>query len=429
MSVVHRRGSHISTRSSASRVAHSGLSYLARQGVRSVVRAGVKRAYSMTTPRTTPNKRPRTQQQSAKTQTGVGSRQPAVSRSRFSKSVSFNPSKKKEKLPKGFAKKVALALKKTAPRGVYSEVVQDVMFNQFDNLQNPQPVPYALVTNSTTTCQGLLFDPTQVLYAASTLFNGFQGVSKTKTPGAAGLFNYQNIVVDVINSSADMVIHNNSQRTYILDIYDCAVKVPGNYANIRTEWINAMTQDANSGVNPLNSSIANMYQCPNLSPEFKKYHKTGLQHVVLEPGQIHTLVIPGPKMMKYDFTKFWKDGVFINQQKMVRKPLIIAKLDVIGAKTSGGLSSTTGRLREEGIVGVNGLLIETKVNYKISMPEQTGFVYPTSTLPGVSQPLTYRHMAYALINYNTDQAVGDTEVRIDEEQPQTTGLGAGGAPV
>lgn len=363
-------------------------------------------------------------------QTGVGSRAPYVSRTRFTKSVSFAHKKKTQKLPKGFAKKVALALKKNAPKGIYTEVVQDTIFNGTDNVQNPQAIPYVLTTTiGAITTEGLLFDPTQVLYAASALFNGFGSVAKAKNPTAAGLFDYENIVIDVLSASADIVMHNNSQRTYILDIYDCAVKIPGNYPNVRTDWVSAMSQDAVAGINPFSTNPTNMYQSPNMSPQFKQYYKTGVEHIVLEPGQVHTVTVPGPKMMKYDFAKFWKEGVFINQQKMVRKPLIIAKLDVIGARTAISTPSTTGRLKEVGISGVNGLLIETKVNYKLSMPEQTGFIYPASTAAGLKQPLTFRHMAYAIINFNDPQDEGDVEVRIDEEQPQTQGLGLSGAPL
>lgn len=335
-----------------------------------------------------------------------------------SKSVSFKSKKHGIKVSKGFVKKVSAALIKKAPEGHYFETCTDSMFNTVDNIQNVQTFPYKFSSN---TIQGLLFDPVSVLQAASCLFNKFDA-TLVKLNTNAGQFSDKNVVIDVKNAYATFYLKNNGQRTLHIDIYDCAFKgIPPVAPNINTLWAQCLTDDYNNGINVNNFGINTLHVTPSMSPEFMRRMKFEKRTIVLDPGQTHQFILPGPKNQRYDFSKFWRDTVFVNLQPMVRTVMAVVKTDLIASYTGTAprVKDTIGRLAEDGLNGVNGLLIESTIHYHIAMPEQAGFVYPASTALGVSQALTNRHKARYVFNAMVASAVGSKALRFDEENPIT----------
>lgn len=330
----------------------------------------------------------------------------------FKGKLAFGKGRKKVKVSKKFVQKVGAALVKKAPEGHYFETGCEGLFNSTDNTQNVQPVPAVFSSQGT---KGLMFDPASVLQAASALFNGFTAVA-AKTASTAGQFSYRNIIIDVKSSYGVHYLKNNGQRTLEVDIYEVGYKANNEtVSDINTAFAQCLTDDNTNSININNYGINTMHVTPSMSPEFKRRFKFVKRQIILEPGQFHQIITPGPKNMRYDFSKFWRATNFVNAQPMARTLMFIVKTDLI-ASTNAGVADTIGRLKEKGKANVNGLLIESTVHYHIAMPDQAGFVYPTVVV-GASQFLGYRHPARYVLNVTAASAGGAVQQRAEEENP------------
>lgn len=348
-----------------------------------------------------------------KISSGQTDRIPNVTKKRGAKRVAYKQ-KPYLKVNKKFAKKVKIALEKEAIRGSWYSVYQDTInYPAFINAQGSNYLGHQLFTTE----QGLYFSPNQVLNAASVLWN-------QKTPIVnpivtdSGNFSYSNVVINVINSWVDFELKNNGQRTVKLIFYDFALKGPAN-VNVATAivdpfntWNNCLTEENLASINIGNATSGTLYQKPTMCKSFNNIFKTMSWEVILEPGQTYNYRLQGPQNYKYDFAKFSPNtGDFQNQQKMCRWVLVNVILDLV----TNTVAAASSRSPNSASTIYQTISVEAKVNFKLSMPEQVGFTYPSSTATGLQQTLGARHEAKAF--YIASGAGTGVVRRFDEEQP------------
>lgn len=358
------------------------------------------------------------------------------------KKVDFK-TKRVIKVPKGFKQKVKKSMELFKPRGTYEYIgwgliiatnakVNQQTVGRFTNLANSNGM------------QGIIFDPTFFLHAASCLWNGQQLAANTIV--AAGLspvdpntFDFQKIKIDVINCSLITQFTNNSQRVYTIKIYECAPKsVTLGPANFGTDplvsWANGLTQDASPALNALvnkgaiNTTVTDfftLYEDPRRVKSFNALWTVEETVLTIEPGQTVNHVIKGPSDLSMDYSKYWQGTSFVNQQKFTRQLFYTTYLDQVSYQDAagGGANAGAGRLSEfingGNFTGAGGVLCESRYQCQLAMPEQTGLIQTAATIVAqTSVPLTYVHRAYGKQFYNLPpQTITSTPSRVDEMNP------------
>jgi len=133
--------------------------------------------------------------------------------------------------------------------------------------------------------------------------------------------------------------------------------------------------------------------------------------ITLEAGKQYTHNLQGPKDKVYEFDKFFQHGVFLNNQKFTKHSIMSYSWDLNASSTN-----QPGRFSDLGPTGTSGfgILMETTTFTKLEIPEQAGFVMPTS-LPvgGKSQIMGNQKNSFAIKQWTVTQS--GTTVRIGDE--------------
>jgi len=342
----------------------------------------------------------------------TGSRQVVATRNRQVKK-----NKRHMKVSVKFAKKVRTVLENNLVKGVYTNKI-------YTGAAVPTNDRQAVILVGGDVFQAAMFNPTRVLAAASVLWKQAVASKYMTYTGGNDEFNAQSTVVNVLNSYCKFGFKNNSRRTFDIEIYNCIAR-DNRAMNPATEpvavWGRALATDttagiakpgANGGATVSAPSIELFGASPGQTSTFaKEFHYTS-RTISLDPGQVFSHSVQGPKHVKYDFSKFQEttagNGFFDVQKGLTQFCMIVLKPDLVIAT-----DYVVGHLRAPPLEGEL-LAIEREDHFVLGMPEQAGFdkfvVGPTY------MELNKRHKAYC---HNVWQVAGATAPvkRVDELNP------------
>jgi len=255
---------------------------------------------------------------------------------------------------------------------------------------------------------GILFTPLDFFDAADIMFD-------LKTPALVPLLatsNFTNGYIRkdvVVDSYATFEMKNFSQRTYTVNMFNCAPKtlpLSGSATSLDplTAWIFGLTQAFNNGTNPGNNLVTQLFMDPRHNPEFATYWKPEVTTVVLQPGQSHTFTVLGPKGIEIDYTKHFiipasgVPSVILPYAKFSRGVFFTYHMDIVSSSLAG-----IGRYLSTG-AGTGGLGYEKRVHFKMRVPDDAGFKYPAAFVVGAPQQLNLRLPARIKVYFPTGAA-------------------------
>lgn len=366
----------------------------------------------------------------------VSTRQAAVKHQR-KKNVSIKKPKKVRVSPK-FRKQVVKALEPSKFYGKYHEM--GAGYYTFPiSLGGGQ---YVFRPGHYSGLDQYLFNPMRVWHAANVLWN-----SKPESEQAqytnyipalqSNYYNLDNFKINVKNSYTTYHIKNNSKRTWILTLYECAPKHNMSHLiekDVYSQWLDSMSFD--QGV-PLTATgeiinptfIRNVNACtpatlgvtPGVTPQLNTKWSFEKHDIILDPGQTYVHYVQGPADTIYDFAKFRKqvsnvasqalENQFCDIQKnKTRQVLIVAKMDLVrntAAAVRSGIDEADAQ----------NLLIEYKNYFHLECPEQTGGIFD-GTAGNKNFSLGKQRTTYCYKNWATGTVA--PLVRIDEENVEDT---------
>jgi len=361
------------------------------------------------------------------------------------KKVNKMNKKKVVKVSRSLRKKIAKVIEEKKIVGGWTQISYGYVQRP---LNNAQEVTAMLQEASRTDFSGgWAFNTEDFLHVASVLFNGkgdSQGARGWANTANLGLVNAPEVPTGnkniygcnanftVVKSYQTYLLKNNTQSTMTLTAYICAPKQPtireqtatnaagtvitaqylGTYDPIRT-WEEMLATP--TGRNILSADKYRFGMVPEATPEWNKYWSYEKKEIVLEPGQTTTFNVQGPVHTELDYTKFFKNDIFLPIQKFSRFVFFIMKTDLIGGAGTAGDREKIGRF---GLPGEGRLCIERTFKCKITVPESTGMAMtPTGGAANIETNL--RRPAYGYVVY-AQTSVPALVTRIDEVQPATT---------
>lgn len=304
-----------------------------------------------------------------------------------------------------------------------------------------------------------LFSTSRILDCASILWNNkLPALNYSVTAG-----NFTNTVdangAPVINASrtgggpqiivksakATFVLKNNSQRTHYLKMVVCKPKRKGVQVSPLDAWAGGTTTETNDTVNATQFNNQGIvfgptatgggieppipYTVIGMMPNFTKGFQTDWTYetveMCIEPGQIVTQVVHGPRQQEYDWSMLYAAGVNISPfcfPKFDRWIMFVGNLDLV--------TDSIGRVGHHfGVAGATDdkrlIAVEMTLDTILAMPEQTGFLGNTGAgTANTMQPLNARRPRKALLNFTNSINAGYNDVaRVDDENPVTTTTG------
>jgi len=383
---------------------------------------------------------------------------------------------KKIKVSKSFKQKVRKAVESKEPYGFFQETFTGSFRQDINDLQVCAMIPRddstdisnggGVIHNHTTYtnyarsdgCNGIMFDPSRYLNAASVLW-------KEKPPASfytmtdSTNFDPRSALIHVRKSWAKITLRNNTLRGYTVKLFVCSPN------QIRTtnlspldEWElidkNLKQQTATTGTAGIinrgtftefpETHHTEVGYDPRHLPEWKKWWGADVTTYYMEPGEMVTHTVTGPTEKLLRYQKFLapasspSPGVLLNSQKFTKWVMAVAYPDLVAAPTVAGdgtavtgwvgrIVDVTGPAKSAGGVTTapakneHSILFETTMYYELSMPEQTGGRVDTTLLPAnVQFDNTERHDAFAIKYWTNSLAVAGgqtTGIRRDEMNP------------
>jgi len=374
-----------------------------------------------------PNKRVRKFAGKGTNENSLNTRDAKV-KGQFKKSVSHGK-KKRVKVSRNFRLKVNQALLPQKYKGFYLE--SGIIHEGFSNTLGQTQKVFRI--GNAQDRAGCMFDPLRVLDAASVLFAGKVATENAKFPVVGGFytpgdqsFDAHTAKITVENSYSSYVLKNNTNRTWIIDLYECAPRKQMDdleYGDVMTQWERALANEHAAGV-VLDSSaervnidsalVTTLYNIPQYCKTMMRSWKFEKHAIVLDPGQTYDHFVQGPSNVTYDFGKFWaieqgsdSKTIYNLQPKFTRQIMCVARLDLVSS------SSAHGRLGLDD--NVSGTLIAEYKNYiRVQCPESTGGNVKVAAL-NTSTPmqLDYKRDSFCIKNWDTTTA--SPSIRFEEQ--------------
>lgn len=280
------------------------------------------------------------------------------------------------------------------------------------------------------------FLPEYFLDAASVLFANktssaagwsHQSIANIGTgvpPTGGGNIYANNVQFTIKNSWVKYLYRNNTQRTVIMDLYECAPKVqsyitnsPPNLNGLAVPtadalidpmqwWDKCLTDDFVQGLNLNNVTKSLLGTRPEQTTAWKKAWEYNVTRVVLEPGASYEYFLQGPSGKDFKFSKHVKNNTFNTIQKYSRFLMPVYHMDVapypaLSARPFGrpGLVGPLAAGTQTSPVFFG---FERTLYCDVTMPEQTGFNYPAAFVAGVNQQLGFRRSTpFSMNMWNT----------------------------
>lgn len=332
----------------------------------------------------------------------------------------FSMKKKVAKLSKPMKEAVKRIFTNPEVRGVYKTIVYGAINTGADNLQGITPIGCGHDVDGITTG---FFMPSDFLHAASVLWN-YKADSQIIKQYDAGNFEPRSLKINVVNSYVAHTLRNNSQGEIKYTVYTCAPKDNMYNGNVPDYvWQRAYATAYNSGLNPqINPTLAynTLGEVPTKFKEFTQLFKSSYTQFVLAPGQTKTWSTQGPKEMELDLSRQWANDTQWSVFGPYCRFVFIVAESCLTFATDGKI----GRFTDLTAGTPYNSAMENVLFYKLSMPEQAGFVYPASTAAGVIQKLNSRTDKYHVYNYGVAQGASNPIIQIDETDPGTLEIGA-----
>lgn len=249
----------------------------------------------------------------------------------------------------------------------------------------------------------------------------------------------------VVKAKATFVFKNNSQRTHYLKMLVCKSKRVANGVSPLDTWAAGMgieTADASNATQFNNQTIifgptatasglepaipvSVIGAMPNISKSFQSTWKYETVEMCIEPGQIVTQVVHGPRHQEYDWSRLYTTGTstqLMAYPKFDRWVMFVGNLDLV--------TDSIGRVGHHfGVAGATDdkrlIAVEMTLDTVLAMPESTGFLGNTGAgTANTMQPLNARRPRNALLNFtNSINATYSDVARVDDENPVDTTVG------
>lgn len=331
---------------------------------------------------------------------------------------------KRVKVTPKFKKMVNQVMDKREPTGTYQCVYYDWVSYDQANGQN--------VVRLSKNFNGVVFGTQWTNYIASRLFNDKSAPSGSTHNGnvttsvdytladinsITKLFTNETLKVNIISNNLAVRIRSNSHRIYYLTMYLCTPKSQQNSNDPVTSWgevldtlnVGTIVNGANSNIDYSPTLVTRLYQDPRIWPQFNKFWSVVTYKVEIQPGEAASFNMPLPTGM-CDFKKFIADDILNTYNKFYRHLFCTYHCDLVQTNQTNPVQKSI----RAADVPIHNLAFEFKLNTKIAMPEQTGFIYPADQAAGVGQVLGQRVDRYGFDyfggNINTTQT---PNVRVD----------------
>lgn len=299
------------------------------------------------------------------------------------------------------------------------------------------------------------FTPQKILDAASVVWNkkaissnyalvtdNLQGLTTTATGdpvvGTVSAPRTRGVVVRIINSFVSFELKNNSQRTMKVIIWNCVPKVKFPNTSPLSAFLNGSgivgdtaTEDNTyrgySGTvnNGYENIIFNPYASPTAVDQFKASWKASKMEMVMAPGETCTHSIQGPKNYDLDYDKLVMGGTdysgfYYKDTTVCCMIAVVPDLALLTVGDGGVMGS--GRFTYRSNVAPTaaglqtGISMEVVETYKMSVPENVGFI-DRDNVDGTVQQLNLRKRKIVFANFSPQNAQNNTYNRYDEENP------------
>jgi len=238
--------------------------------------------------------------------------------------------------------------------------------------------------------------------------------------------------IRVINSFVTWRMKNTSQRSLLVKIYHCVPKLkycdvgPLTILSGPSESLDTATVLKELVATPLNPggtlastlSTHPMFE-PNMNPSFASAYKYSLKIINLKPGEECVHSIQGPKNYTLDYNKLHSEnetkvGSFFKHTTIL--PIVSVEVDSVFGSNSA--SQFTGQYATKtanvNASIVNPISIEVDETYKLSCPQNAGFI-KSGTSFGTTQQLNLKTKRVVFANFNTAPAAADTYSFYNEE--------------
>ena len=381
----------------------------------------------------TPNrKRPNTKRSGARSNKlsdrKLGARSSTSALARVKRKRALHPKQPgKIKISKTLRKKINKVISGKTYHGYYQRIFSNTMVKPSDNYQSAGMI----IGGTTDNLPGAFFTPTQVLDAASVLWNHKTAASNIlfndgPSAGAGGNLSYEATKVNVIKQWMTIKFRNDDQHNYYITLYACKLKSKTKVVTAKdalTIWTDNLTLENTSGINATSVNGATLYANPYMCKGFMDLFSVETTKIELQPGEEYVYHLSGASKI-YDFRKLY--GGDINQNYVQTKDEVqvfytaMTHLNVSangpGGRYAPAAVSTT----------VGAVVYEINEYYKLECPENVGTKFTNAGDIATAQvPADARNMylhdkrdAYGI--YNGMQAKSGAVVNVIIENPLST---------
>ena len=321
-----------------------------------------------------------------------------------------NNRRKKLKITKEFKEKVKEVVSAKEPIGVYRSYTYNAMYPPADNLQTLSDLQFGLTNDGSA---GGCFSATEIMHAASVMWNA-KTDSQTRLRADTGNFDPKATKINVINSYAQFTIKNNTQIKYECKIYEFEPKsTQQNYP----QYLWNLSCNLLAAAGTTNSFASTMLKTkPTMHKMITDKFKIKEVSLVLEPGAIYIHKVQGPSNWVMDGQKHYEtDSNVFGIHKHMRFPVLVYYPQIQCTDVA-----TVGRFTDVATGQPWRIIVESEMYFKLSMPEQVGFQYPSATTSGTTQLLNRRISKWFVKNWAAGQA-GIIQ-QVDDENPANAEL-------
>nr|UOF80453.1 putative capsid protein [Cressdnaviricota sp.] len=307
---------------------------------------------------------------------------------------------KKVKVSKKFRAQVNQVLTSKTCVGTYTEITYALA--QLPQNRGGQQHATSCCPNIGSGAGETLFSPLEVLDAASVLFNN-KTASQDAKATASGLgvsvgidsLDGRTEKIQVLKSSYSIVFKNNTRRTIIMQLYEVTPKNRQNVVEMGSagsQWYNCMTNEATVPAGSLMTSAINLagatpntlYVTPKTCKPYMKLWNVERHDITLDPGQTYDHYMEGPTGL-YDFAKYWKpdatgsaDEFYNHIPSKTRSVFATYRYDIVARAGPDNTAGLPGRWGSD--ILNEGLYMEYRKYFKLTCPETTGGIMPSTTV-------------------------------------------------
>lgn len=315
-----------------------------------------------------------------------------------------------------------------------------------------------MCTTGITVAQGddfQFFTPLKIMDAASVLWNekgsnkdyinqaGNISMPVSLTTGAevgggtAANPTFQLTKIHLINAFVELELTNLSNRRMYVKLYMCVPRVTA-VDNPPLGLLDQALRQETSGANTAyfragttfggtlsqnDLLLLNPQFGPAQSPIFNATYKYETVEITIQPQETVLHSVQGPRNLTYDFNKLHSGSTDL-AGRLWKKSSVAMMVEIVYDMVSLASAQQTGRFVPNATTVVDDVMsmplsIEMRETFKMSMPDNIGFIQRTAGI-GTSMPLNMRKTSKAWGNFTEPMAISDTvpltyNIRNDED--------------